>query len=79
MSSLLLEWKRAEFEGGWQGASESAVSAQTGFGVMFGAKPPSEAPSKPRPSSVHLEEDAVRKTRSSPITGCLQDRDGVPA
>jgi len=51
-----------EAGGGWQGASESAVSAKVVlvFTLARNRRLP-KRPSEPRPSGAHLEEDEVGK------------------
>lgn len=60
-----------ESGGGWQGASESAVSAKRSCS-MFGAKPAlPKHPSEPRLSGVHPEEDEVGKAAKPPLLTSL--------
>ena len=58
------ERDRAQSGGGWQGVSESAVSAKrVGFCLARNRRHP-KRPSEPRPSGVHPEKDAVGEMRS---------------
>src|SRR4051794_21078932 len=57
---------RTESKGGWQGASESAVSAKLGLVLCLARnRRHPKRPSEPRPSGVHPEEDAVEKRRAA--------------
>jgi hypothetical protein len=53
------ERDRTEAEGGWQGASESAVSAKRVWFSLARNRRSPKRPSEPRPSGVHPEEGEV--------------------
>ena len=57
---------RTQSEGGWQGASESAVSAKLGLVLCLARnRRRPKRPSEPRPSGAHPEEDVVGRRRGA--------------